>query len=153
MSEFVVDKIKTYADSLLPSKDLELFDIQFRQEDRGWILRVYIDSSEGVSLDDCVEVSRELSAWLEVEDFISHAYHLEVSSPGLERPLRNSREFDRFTGKHAKIKLHNPLNGQKVFIGTIDGVTDEGVITFNPEEGESFSFVMDDINQARLYLK
>ncbi len=153
MSELVIDKIKTYAESLLPSMGLELFDIQFRQEDRGWILRIYIDSEKGVSLDDCVEVSRDFSAWLEVEDFISHAYHLEVSSPGIERPLRNSKEFERFTGQYAKIKLHNPVNGQKVFVGVISDVNANGTITFDPDEGEKFGFVMEDINQARLYLK
>ncbi len=153
MSEFVIDKIKAYAESLLPSMELELFDVQFRQEDRGWTLRVYLDSEQGVSLDDCVEVSRELSAWLEVEDFISHAYHLEVSSPGIERPLRNQKEFERFAGQYAKIKLHNPINGQKVFVGVIGDVSPDGAVTFNPDEGEEFSFVMEDINQARLYLK
>lgn len=153
MSDFVVDKISAYVvETLLPSLGLELFDVQFRQEDRGWVLRIFIDSPDGVSLDHCTEVSRDLSAYLEVEDIITHAYHLEVSSPGLERQLRNATEFERFIGQFAKVKLHHPVNDQKVFIGTIQQVTDQGVVSLDVEDTDGISFSMEDVNQARLFL-
>lgn len=153
MSDFVVDKVSAYlVETLLPSLGLELFDVQFRQEDRGWMLRIYIDNQDGVSLDHCTEVSRDLSAYLEVEDFITHAYFLEVSSPGLERPLRNAKEFERFIGQFAKVKLHYPVNDQKVFIGTIQQVTDQGVVSLEVENTDGVSFSMEDVNQARLFL-
>lgn len=153
MSERVIEKVREFAESLLPSMNLELFDIQFRQEDRGWVLRLFIDNEDGVSVDHCAQVSREISAYLEVEDVIEHAYHLEISSPGLERPLRSAEEFGRFVGQAAKIKLHLPVNKQKVFIGTIEMVGENGQITLQPDDSDTITFTMDDINQARLYLR
>ncbi len=132
---------------------LELFDVQFRQEDRGWVLRIYIDCEDGVSLEHCTGVSREISAYLEVEDLIEHAYHLEVSSPGLERPLRNADDFRKFKGEYAKVKLHQPIGGQKVFIGRIENVTAEGQIAMAADDYGSLSFTMQDISKARLFLK
>ncbi len=153
MSEFVIDKIEEYLKTLLPSLGLELFDIQFRQEDRGWVLRIYIDSEEGVGIDSCTKVSREISSYLEVEDIIDHAYHLEISSPGLERPIRNASEFKRYIGKDAKVKLHHPVENQKVFVGSIERVSEEEKITLLSDEGGEITFVMLDVNQARLYLR
>ncbi len=153
MSEFVIDTVKKYAASLLPSMGLELFDVQFRQEDRGWVLRIYIDSEEGVSLDHCTEVSREIGAYLEVEDIIEHAYHLEISSPGLERPLRHVEDFRKYQGEYAKVKLHYPVKEQKVFVGVIDKVVDNGEISFAADEYGKLVFTMDDVNSARLFLK
>ncbi len=153
MSDLVVDKVKQYCESILPEMGLELFDIQFRQEGSGWVLRIFIDNREGVSIDHCTEVSREISAYLEVDDIIEHAYNLEISSPGLERPLRRYDEFARFTGSCAKVKLHHPQDGQKVFIGDIGEVIDGESITLLMEKGEKLKFSMDEVNNARLYLK
>ena len=103
MNNPVVEKIRAYADELLPSMGLELFDIQFRREGHGWVLRLFIDREEGVSLEDCSLVSREISDYLDVEDVIEQSYFLEVSSPGLERPLRSLEDFKRFCGQKARI--------------------------------------------------
>lgn len=152
MSEFVIDKISEYAASLLPSMGLELFDVQFRQEDRGWVLRIFIDSKDGVDLNHCTEVSREISAYLEVEDLIQHAYHLEISSPGIERPLRNMDDCRRFVGRHAKIKLHHAVEGQKVYVGTLLEDKDVASAAIETEDGRVITFTMDDVNYARLHL-
>lgn len=152
MSDLVIDKINEYAETLLPSMGLELFDVQFRQDDRGWVLRIYIDSEEGVTLEHCTKVSREFSSFLEVEDIIKHAYNLEVSSPGLERPIRNVQEFSKYSGKQAKIKLHLPVDGQKVFVGTIKEIIGDREIILQTESDKEIRFSMDDLNQARLYL-
>ena len=117
MSELITEKIRALAEGFLPSMGLELAEGQFRREGHGWVLRLFIDREGGVTLEDCSMVSREISAYLDVEDLIEQAYHLEVSSPGLERPLHTLRDFKRFCGKDARVKLRESVNGQRVFIG------------------------------------
>lgn len=149
MSERVVEKIEEFVRQLLPPMGLELVEVQFRREGHGWVLRVFIDCAEGVTVDHCAEVSRELSDFLDVEDLIEHAYHLEISSPGLERPLRSISDFARFTGKKARVKLREEINGQKVFIGNIQNVT-EDTVELVGEDGGVVRFSLDQINKARL---
>lgn len=149
MSELVVDRVKDYLEGLLPSMGLELFDVEYRREGHGWVLRVFIDCESGVSLDDCSDVSRELGRYLDVEDFIDNAYHLEISSPGLERPLRSTQDFIRFCGKSAKVKLHEALDGRKTLEGTIAAVADDR-ISLKLADGSSVQFTFDMINKARL---
>jgi len=149
MSELVVDKVRDFLESLLPTMGLELFDVEFRREGHGWVLRIFIDCESGVSLDHCSNVSRELGRYLDVEDFIENAYHLEVSSPGLERPLRSIQDFIRFCGKSAKVKLHEALDGRKTLEGTIAAVEDDK-ISLKLADGSSVQFTFEMINKARL---
>jgi len=149
MSELIIDKVRDFLQSLLPSMELELFDVQFLRDGQGWVLRVFIDSETGVTLDHCSHVSRELSRYLDVEDFIDHAYSLEVSSPGLERPLRSTDEFLRYCGKKARVKVHSALDGEKVFEGVIEEVVDDQ-IHLRLESGRSVQFSFEMINKARL---
>ena len=151
MSEFVTNKVRGFLETLLPAMSLELFEVQFRREGHGWVLRVFIDAERGISLDDCSNVSRELGAYLDIEDCITHAYHLEVSSPGLERPLRSTDEFLRFQGKKAKVRLHHELDGRKVYEGVIEAATDE-VIELREADGKVVRMTMDMINKARLVI-
>lgn len=148
--EKAISAIEEYATPLLESMGIELVETQFRREGHGWVLRLYIDREEGVTLDDCAVVSREISTWLDVEDLIEHAFHLEVSSPGLERPLKRVEEFKRFAGRKARIKIREAMNEQKVFIGIIDQVNDEEVMLNVDGKLESFSF--ENIAKARLIL-
>ena len=147
----VVSAIEKYAESVLEPMGVELVEIQLRREGYGWVLRLYIDKQGGVNLDDCAAVSREMSTWLDVEELIEHAYHLEVSSPGLERPLKKKKDFERFAGRMARIKLREPINEQKVFIGTIEKVDEEGVLLL--AEGKPINCVFDNITKARLILE
>ena len=149
MSELIIDKVQGFLQSLLPAMELELFDVQFLRDGHGWVLRVFVDSDTGVTLDHCSQVSRELGHYLDVEDVIDHAYSLEVSSPGLERPLRSTEEFRRNCGKKARVKLHNALDGEKVFEGVIEEVVD-GSIHLKLEDGRSMQFSFEMINKARL---
>lgn len=151
MSELVVTRVKAFAESLLPSMGLELVDIQFRPEGHGWVLRLFIDRPEGVSLDDCSRVSREVGDFLDVEDLIIHAYHLEVSSPGLERVLRDIDDVRRQIGKKAKIKLREDVAGQRVLIGQITGV-DGQTVGLVLEDGMECRVAWDQIRKARLSL-
>ena len=152
MSQLIVDKIQDYLQTFLTSLGLELFDMQFRRETNGWVLRLFIDtidSENGVSLQNCSDVSRELGHYLDVEDIIDHAYNLEVSSPGLERPLRSTEDFQRYCGKGAKVKLHDAMDDQKIFEGVIDTVVDE-IICMKLADGRSIKFSYEMINKARL---
>ena len=147
-TENALTVIEQYAETVLENMGIELVDVQFRREGHGWVLRLYIDKEGGVNVDDCAAVSREISTWLDVEELIEHAYHLEVSSPGLERPLKKVKDFERFAGRKARIKLREPLDEQKVFIGTIDNVDEEKVILV--AEGKQIDCRFDNIAKARL---
>ena len=149
MRELIIDKVQEFLQSLLPSMELELFDVQFLRDGQGWVLRVFIESETGVTLEHCSSVSRELGRYLDVEDFIDRAYNLEVSSPGLERPLRSTDDFRRYCGKKARVKLHNAIDSEKVFEGVIEEVVDD-LIHLKLENGRSIQFSFEKINKARL---
>ena len=135
------------AERVARSYGLEIFDVQLRRESIGTVLRVIIDrpdrgvregTDEAVGIEDCQRVSQDLSAILDVEDdelgeaALGQQYTLEVSSPGLDRPLRHEADYRRFTGRLAKIVTTEPINGQTAFAGRITGV-DRGEVTL--EEG------------------
>ncbi len=151
MSDYVVEKIQEFVESILLSMGLELVEVQYRKEGDGWVLRLFLDGPDGIGIDQCARVSRELSFFLDVEDLIPHAFNLEVSSPGLERPLRTLADFKRFVGKKARIKLRHPIEGQKVFVGSI-GDSDEKGVELHLDDGGSDRFLMDQIKKARLSL-
>lgn len=129
-------RIRAVADRVVESRGLEVFDLQYRRESRGWVLRVYLDRpgaavhvgkagtapGDGVTIDDCRRVSEELGTVLDVEDVIGNHYVLEVSSPGLDRPLRHADDYRRFAGCLAKIVLAEAVDGQKHLAGRLGGM-------------------------------
>lgn len=135
-------QIRAIAERIAQSRGLEIFDIQFRTESHGWVLRVFLDKpgtavvpgkagsalAEGVTIEDCQHVSRDLSTLLDVEDVIGHHYTLEVSSPGLDRPLRAADDYVRFTGCLAKIVLKEAVDGMKHVAGRLKGLEDGDVV-------------------------
>jgi len=148
--ERIIAAVESFAGPVLDDMGLELVEIQFRRESGGWILRLFIDREGGVNVDDCASVSRQISAYLEVEDLIDHAYNLEVSSPGLERPLKRKEDFIRFSGRKARIKLKEPVDGQRVFIGLL-GPVDGNTITLDID-GQQMEIDLDAVTRARLSL-
>jgi ribosome maturation factor RimP len=131
----LVDQIRAIAGRVAADRGLEIFDVQFRREASGMVLRVQIDrpgpgatAEESVSVDDCATVSRELSAILDVEDVVPTAYTLEVSSPGLDRPLRHAQDYARFAGRRAKIVMREKVDGQAFFKGRLAGVDGDAVL-------------------------
>lgn len=112
------------------------------------LLRVYIDHAEGIGVDDCQAVSYQVSGVLDVEDPISGQYSLEVSSPGLDRPLFKAGDFTRFAGEQVAVKLTAPFEGRRKYKGLLVGLIDEQVIV--NAEGQEFSFPLDQIDQAKL---
>ncbi len=144
----VAEAVSRYAEPLLLGMQLELVDVQFRREGAGWILRLIIDSTTGIRVEDCVTVSREISTYLDVEDLIGHPYQLEVSSPGLERPLKKPADYQRFVGKNAKLTLRESLEGRRVFTGVLIEADETGVV-LDPGSG-GIRFAYDRITKARL---
>ena len=131
----LVGQIQALAGRVAADYGLEIFDVQFRREAHGMVLRVQIDrpgpeatADESVSVDDCANVSRDLSAILDVEDVVPTAYTLEVSSPGLDRPLRHAQDYARFAGRRAKIVMREKVDGQAFFKGRLAGVDGDAVL-------------------------
>src|SRR5262245_10186285 len=131
----VVEQVRALAGRVAAGYGLEIFDVQFRRESQGMVVRVRIDrpgpaatAEESVSVDDCARVSRDLSALLDVEDVVPTAYTLEVSSPGLDRPLRDAGDYRRFAGRRAKIVMREPVDGQSFFKGRLGGVDETDVL-------------------------
>ena len=125
MSETVVETITSLVMPVLQEKDLVLVDVLYRRESSGWVLRLLIDKEDGVTLDDCTAVSREVSHLLDIEDIIGQAFNLEVSSPGLDRPLKSIGDFQRFAGRKAKVTTKEPIEGNQVVMGRINKVEEE----------------------------
>lgn len=146
----LITTMQRFVEPLVTDMGMELVEIQFRREGHGWVLRLFIDKEGGVAIEDCVKVSREVSAYLEVEDLIAHAYHLEVSSPGLERPLRKREDFVRYADRLARIKLREPLGEQKVLVGTLLGLEGDAVVL--ALEKETVRIDLENISKARLTL-
>ena len=138
----------------------DLIEVQYGREPSGWVVRLFIDSPAGagagtsttqatkVGLDDCERVSRDVSAALDVADLIPHAYQLEVSSPGLDRPLRRERDFARFVGESARIRLNDGVEGRRNFLGTLQAAKDGRVEIAC--DGRSYTLPIDDIQKANL---
>jgi ribosome maturation factor RimP len=123
----IVDKISHIALPIVQELSLELVDVELAPAGRRWLLRIYIDREGGVTISDCEQVSRELDRLLDVEDFIDHPYVLEVSSPGLTRPLKKARDFERYRGRKAKIVTRSMIGGKNEFKGEIVEVAGDDV--------------------------
>jgi len=126
----------------------ELIEIEYSSHVKSNVLRLYIDKEGGIVIDDCSNVSRQVSAILDVEDPISGFFNLEVSSPGLDRPLRKIEDFDRFKGERVKIKTSMPQDGQRNFKGAIKAV-EEDIIIIECDDKE-ISLPVSAIEKARL---
>jgi ribosome maturation factor RimP len=139
---------------ILESLGMELADVEFVRVGRDSVLRLFIDKEGGVTLDDCADVSRELSAILDVEDVIPGHYSLEVSSPGLDRPLKKPADYERFAGHLVKVRTYEAFpddagNKRKTFIGRLTGLVD-GNVAMKLSEGQSASIPLDKIAKANL---
>jgi len=134
MTGEVVERVKSVAVPLFTELGLELVDVEFRREASGWILRLYLDKPGGVTLGDCQRVSGELSDLLDIENLIDHPYTLEVSSPGLNRPLRLESDFLRFVGQRARVSTSQAVAGQRRFLGVLRGCED-GRVLLEREDG------------------
>lgn len=147
-------RVQSLALTILDSMGLELVEIEYRRAGREALLRLYIDREGGVTLDDCADFSRELSTLLDIEDFIPCEYTLEVSSPGLDRPLKTEADYVKFAGRLVKVKTYEPYqddagNRRKTFLGRLDGLRD-GVVVISLKEGQTASIPLELVAKANL---
>ena len=134
---------------LVAEHHFELVDVEYVKEGSNWYLRAYIDKEGGIAVDDCEVISRVLSDWLDKEDFISDSYILEVSSPGLGRPLKKEKDFVRSLGKEVDIKLYRPREKQKDFTGIL-AEYDKDTVTIELEDESRETFERREIALIRL---
>jgi len=148
--EKIIDNVREILDPLLFEKAFELVDVQYRRESRGTVLRIYVDKQGGITIGDCAEISRELSTLLDVHDMVPGSYTLEVSSPGLDRPLRRPKDFERFKGNKVKIKTKSDLNERRVFVGRLlDFMNDIASVEI---DGHEYFIPYNEIEKANLEL-
>ncbi len=134
---------------VVESMGYELVGVEFSGGSSHGTLRVYIDHENGVNVDDCASISHQISGILDVEEPIQQAYDLEVSSPGLDRPLFKLADFERFSGQMVKIKMSTGLDGRRNFKGVLQGVTDSKFIEVEVD-GEIYQLPLTDIAKANL---
>jgi ribosome maturation factor RimP len=123
----IIEKVHTIAEPLCEAEGVELVHVEYQRESAGRILRLYIDKPGGVNLDDCTCISRQLGDLLDVYLHRIGPYHLEVSSPGLDRPIGKTTDYERFKGHKVRVKTIQPVDGQKNFRGTLLGLSKESV--------------------------
>lgn len=133
----------------LTAMGLDLVDVEYVREGKTWYLRFFIDKRGGVTLDDCANASRTIDPLLDTGLEIMDSYCLEVSSPGLERPLRKPSDFERYMGEPVEVTLYRARNGTKHFEGSLTGFNDEGTVTLLLESGEQSAFLKEEIARVR----
>jgi ribosome maturation factor RimP len=134
---------------VIRSMGYELVGIEFQGSTQHGTLRVYIDHENGIGVDDCVAISHQISAILDVEEPIQQAYDLEVSSPGINRPLFKAQDYEQYLGHSAKIKMAVPLNGRRNFRGVLQGVIDSRSVQIMVDN-EGYDLPISDIAKANL---
>lgn len=147
----VSDLVYQWAEPIAWQKGLELVDTEFVKEGGQWYLRVFIDRDGGVTIDDCQAVSQALEVILEEKDPTEHSYILEVSSPGIDRPFKTERDYQRNIGKVVEVKTFAPVQGEKLWIGELAEVEAESLII--TAEDEEVEIPRQAIAQARLHIK
>jgi ribosome maturation factor RimP len=152
----VVGQVRAIAERVAASYGLDIFDVQFRREAPGMVLRVRIDrpgskatAEDSVTVDECAKVSRDLSAILDVDDVVPNAYTLEVSSPGLDRPLTRAEDYERFAGRRAKVVMREKIDGQGYFKGQLGGMDGRHVL-IEGEDRRMHRVPLDVITRANL---
>lgn len=124
MSSPIIDTTEKLVQPILQEKGLELVDIEYVKEGKNWFLRVYIDKEGGIDIDECGAVSEKLGKQLDENDPITDAYFLEVSSPGVERPLKTKEDFEKNMNQNVYVKLYEPIDGEKEYEGILKAFAD-----------------------------
>ena len=143
--------ITELAKPIVEGLNYELVDVEFIKEGANWYLRIYIDKPGGINIDDCQTVSEKISDILDKEDPIEQSYYLEVSSPGLERPLKTERDFIKYKGELVEVKVFQPIDGKKIFEGELIGLI-EGKIVIS-QNGNNIEFEKDKVAIVKRAIK
>jgi ribosome maturation factor RimP len=149
-----LEKIQQIAEDIIASLGLEFVELEYKQEGRKMVLRLFIDKEGGISLDDCTSVSKELSAVLDVEELIPAKFTLEVSSPGLNRPLKSASDYEKSIGRLIKVKTFEAIpddagNNRKTFLGNLVSFSGK-IITIHLQEGQRAEIPLDKVAKANL---
>lgn len=147
--EFYEQKTEELIMPVIESNRFELVDVEFVKEGSNWYLRLYVDKEGGITIDDCETVSRAMSDILDREDYIEESYILEVSSPGLGRPLKKDKDFARSIGSEVEIRLYRPIEKQKEFTGYLKSFDKDNVV-IEMQDGSEKNFLRSDIALIRL---
>ena len=139
MTEFLLKEIEALVEPVLDEMGIELVDLEYVSGQGRQVLRIYADRPTGITLDDCAMVSREVGHLLDVSDLLKHRYVLEVSSPGLDRPLKREKDFLRVVGQRIKVQTTAPRNGRRNFSGVLQSVQN-GMLEIDLD-GTSFKFL------------
>lgn len=142
-------RVEAYLLPVMEENGFELVDVEYVKEAGNWYLRAYIDKEGGITVDDCESVSRTLSDWLDEEDFIEDSYTLEVSSPGLGRPLKKEKDLKRSLGEEVEVRLYKPRDGQKEYTGILKAY-DKDTVTIETEDSREEVFTRSEIALIRL---
>ena len=142
-------EIRTIIEPVINALGIELDHIDLNRMGRKALLRVFIEKEDGVSIDDCALVSREIKAVLDVEDPIPYSYILEVSSPGLDRPLKNVEDFKKYSGRTIRVVTHGPIEKQTFFLGKLIEAGDAEIVVLLPNS-RKVSIAYENISRARL---
>ena len=148
------ERITEIVSEILAPLGMGLVDLEYKREGRDMVVRVFIEKEGGITLDDCSAVSRELSDILDVEDFMPEHYTLEVSSPGICRPLKKAADYERFLGHLVKVKTFEALtddagNKRKTFVGKLNGI-EGGVVSIDLTEGQHAAIPLNRVAKANL---
>jgi len=144
----IVDRVRALADPILLNEGMDLVDTEYRRESKGWVLRLTLDKEGGVTLDDCTRVSHEVGRSLDVEDFIQTPYTLEVSSPGLTRPLKTEKDFMKYRHRLIKVKTVDSIKNRRQFKGRLLGVSENQIEI--EVEGGVFQIPLSNVAKANL---
>lgn len=147
----IEDQVRLWLQPIIEELVIELVDVEWLKEGGYWYLRVFVDKEDGVDLDDCQEVSRRLDEILEKEDPIPQTYSLEVSSPGIERPLKTDRDFIRFAGTMVRITTFAARAGSKEQIGRLVAKTEEGITI--ARDGGDLTIPSSQVASVRIYVQ
>jgi ribosome maturation factor RimP len=148
MSKEIVDQARTIAQAILSEEGMEIVDIEYRRESKGWVLRLYLDKEGGVTLNDCTRISQEVGRSLDIEDLIRNPYTLEVSSPGLTRSLRTEKDFMRYRHRLIRIKTVNPIENRRQFRARLLGFSENQIEI--EIEGKVFQIPLSNVAKANL---
>lgn len=148
-SRSVEEHVTPLAERVAAREGCELVYVEYVHDAGRWVLRLFIDHPNGVDIGHCSAVSRQMSSLLDVEDVIPHAYNLEVSSPGLDRPLRRGDDYRKFAGEPVSIRTKTPVGGRRRFRGILEKFEGE-VVTIADDAGRIFEIPLDKVSKARL---
>ena len=140
--------IETLISPLIEQEGGEIVDLQWRREGHQWILRLFLDKPNGITLDDCAYFSDRVGAFLDEKDAIEQSYVLEISSPGLDRVIKKDKDFERFAGKPVKVRIKIAENGQRRFSGTLKGLNGDKVAVQVGADAKEFA--RQNIDEIRL---